>query len=215
MSFIKISKLSIIPISSCIHDSIDGFIMTYRYISDFLFVFELTSGTFSDNLYVEYAEGSRSKTLILWAAYMDKDAMILVAEDDDGHFALIERNFHRSGISNSIIRFRDGQQVLDYLEDAKSPQSDNYGRALLLLLDIRMPKVDGLEVLRRMKADSSLRIIPTIVLTTTGDQKAVEQCQQLGCSMYVVKPVEYEKFVGAIQKICRFLSILEVPVLSV
>jgi CheY-like chemotaxis protein len=145
---------------------------------------------------------------------MNKDALILVAEDDDGHFALIERNLLRSGISNPIVRFRDGQEILDFLEEAKLPESDNFRRPLLLILDIRMPKVDGLDVLSRLKADDTLRKIPTIILTTTGDQQAVEQCQLLGCSMYVVKPVEYEKFIESIQKICRFLSILEVPALS-
>lgn len=145
---------------------------------------------------------------------MNKDAVILVAEDDDGHFALIERNLFRSGVSNTLIRFRDGQEVLDFLEGAKCIQSEHYSRPMLLILDIRMPKMDGLDVLTHLKGDSTLRKIPTIVLTTTGDQQAVEQCQMLGCSMYVVKPVEYEQFIEAIQKICRFLTILEVPALS-
>ena len=145
---------------------------------------------------------------------MNKDALILVAEDDDGHFALIERNIVRSGISNRIVRFRDGQEILEFLEEAKTHGSDNYSRALLLLLDIRMPKVDGLDVLTRLKADEVLRRIPVIILTTTGDQQAIDQAQRLGCNMYVVKPVEYEKFIESIQKISRFLSILEVPALS-
>ena len=144
---------------------------------------------------------------------MNKDALILVAEDDDGHFALIERNLIRSGISNQIVRFRDGQEILDFLEEAKTPDSENCSRAMLLLLDIRMPKVDGLEVLTRLKADETLRRIPIIILTTTGDHQAIDQCQRLGCNMYVVKPVEYDKFIESIQKICRFLSILEVPAL--
>jgi CheY-like chemotaxis protein len=147
------------------------------------------------------------------ATLMNKDTLVLIAEDDNGHFALIERNIMRSGISNKIIRFNDGQEILDFLEDAKSPDSINYHRPLLILLDIRMPKVDGLEVLSRIKSDDTLRRIPIIVLTTTGDHQAIEECQQLGCSMYVVKPVEYDKFIESIQKICRFLSILEVPAL--
>lgn len=145
---------------------------------------------------------------------MNKNALILVADDDDGHFALIERNLIRSGISNPIMRFKDGQEVLDFLDGAKSPDSEHCLRPLLLLLDIRMPKVDGLEVLARVKQDAILQKIPIIIITTTGDHEAVEKCQQLGCNMYVVKPVEYDKFVEAIQKVCRFLSILEVPVLG-
>lgn len=145
---------------------------------------------------------------------MDKDALILVAEDDDGHFALIERNLLRSGIANPIVRLRDGQEVLDFLEDAKNLESENSRHPLLLLLDIRMPKRDGLDVLKHIKADEILQKIPIIILTTTQDNQAIEQCQRLGCSMYVVKPVEYEKFIESIQKICRFLAILEVPALS-
>lgn len=144
---------------------------------------------------------------------MNKDAVVLVAEDDDGHFALIERNLIRCGVSNRVVRFRDGQEVVDYLAQAKHPDSDNNRRPMLLILDIRMPKVDGVEVLTRIKSDTVLRKIPVIMLTTTGDRQAIEKCQQLGCSMYVVKPVEYDKFIESIQKISRFLSILEIPVL--
>jgi len=144
---------------------------------------------------------------------MDKDALILVAEDDDGHFALIERSMLRAGVSNRIVRFRDGQAILDFLEEAKSPNSAHYGRALLLLLDIRMPKLDGLEVLARIKADETLRRIPVLILTTTDDRRAVMECQRLRCCMYVVKPIEYKKFMETVQKICEFISTLEVPAL--
>ncbi len=145
---------------------------------------------------------------------MQEDILILVAEDDDGHFALIARNLVRSGITNTVVRFKDGQTVLDFLADAKSPESDNYRRGMLLLLDIRMPKVDGINVLAHLKADEVLRKIPIIILSTSADHKVIEQCRQLGSTLYVVKPVEYEQFVSSIQKISQFLSNLDVPTLS-
>jgi CheY-like chemotaxis protein len=145
---------------------------------------------------------------------MNKDVLILVAEDDDGHFALIERNLIRSGILNPLLRFHDGQEILDFLEKAKTSDAEQSTVPMILLLDIRMPKVDGLDVLRRVKSDQTLRNLPIVILSTTRDPKAVEQCQRLGCSKYVVKPIEYEKFIEAIQDICRFLHVLEVPALG-
>jgi CheY-like chemotaxis protein len=143
---------------------------------------------------------------------MRDDTIILIAEDDDGHFALIERNLSRTGIVNKIIRLKDGQEAMDLPQNLKDPSDSNSKRPCLMMLDIRMPKVDGFEVLAYMKKDELLRKIPVIVLTTAGDKNAVEKCQGLGCNMYVVKPVEYDKFVEAMNRIGHFLSIIEVPV---
>jgi CheY-like chemotaxis protein len=143
---------------------------------------------------------------------MRDDTLILIAEDDDGHYALIERNLARAGISNQIIRLKDGQEALDLLEGLKTSSNPNSKKPCLMILDIRMPKVDGFEVLAYMKNDELLRKIPVIVLTTAGDKNAVDKCQRLGCNMYVVKPVEYDQFVEAMNRIGHFLSIIEVPV---
>lgn len=144
---------------------------------------------------------------------MDEKAIILVAEDDDGHFALIERNVLRCGISNPILRFLDGQAVWDFLQQAKSAGGPYYQRPMLAILDIRMPRLDGIQVLERIKADPVLTKIPVIMLTTTSDKEAVEECQRIGSAYYVVKPVEYEKFVAAIQEMCRFIKGLQPPAL--
>ncbi len=141
---------------------------------------------------------------------MKGNAVILIAEDDEGHFTLMCRNLHRNGLSNEILRFRDGSELLDYLERLKL-EEELYSRPHLLFLDIRMPKVDGLEVLARIKSDSSLRRMPVIIITTAADLAIVEQCHQLGCCMYLVKPVEYDKFVQMMQKVGSFLSIVELP----
>lgn len=145
---------------------------------------------------------------------MRDDTIILIAEDDDGHFALIERNLIRTGVANKVIRLRDGQEALDLLGHLKEPAEPNAKRPCLMILDIRMPKVDGFEVLAFMKNDELLRKIPVIVLTTAGDRHVVDRCQELGCNMYVVKPVEYDKFVEAMNRIGHFLSIIEVPVVN-
>jgi CheY-like chemotaxis protein len=81
----------------------------------------------------------------------------------------------------------------------------------LLLLDIRMPKVDGVEVLRQLKQDGELRKIPVIILTTTDDPREVERCHTIGCASYIVKPVDYNKFAEAIKGLGLYISLVQVP----
>lgn len=148
------------------------------------------------------------------AVKMRNDVGILIAEDDDGHFSLIERNLFRSGINNEVTRFTDGQAVLDFLTHLKDLDSPKSKQSWLLILDIRMPKVGGLEVLEKIKNDSFLKIIPVIVMTTAGSEQVIEECHEAGCNVFVVKPVEYDKFVESMNQIGRFLSIVEIPALS-
>ena len=142
---------------------------------------------------------------------MRRDVVILVAEDDDGHFSLIQKNLQRSGIWNDMVRFVDGQQTLDFLFMRDGGAKREHSHKYLLLLDIRMPKVDGVEVLERIKQDAELKKMPVIILTTTDDPREIERCHSLGCSIYIVKPVEYEGFIDAIRKVGLFLSVVEVP----
>lgn len=142
---------------------------------------------------------------------MIKEVAIIIAEDDAGHAALIQKNLARSGISNPILHFEDGQQVLDFLFRRGEGRRREQNYPYLLLLDIRMPKVDGVEVLRQVKEDVELRKMPVIMITTTDDPREVENCHKLGCSNYLVKPVDYDKFVYAIRQLGLFLSVVEVP----
>ncbi len=142
---------------------------------------------------------------------MKKEVCILIAEDDTGHAALIRKNILRAGITNAIRHFKDGQELLDFLFKEESAPHRQGDVSYLLLLDIRMPKVDGVEALRQIKADKEFRKIPTIMLTTTDDPREVENCHKLGCSNYVTKPVDYEKFVDVIRKLGLFLMVVEVP----
>ncbi len=142
---------------------------------------------------------------------MRHDSVILVAEDDDGHFSLIKRNLLRAGINNKVVRLLDGQETLDFLNQLKNPNNTYSRSPCLLLLDIRMPKVDGYEVLKFIKNDPLLKKIPVIVLTTAGDQHVFSKCQDYGCNMFIAKPVEYDEFVESITRISHFISIIEVP----
>ena len=135
---------------------------------------------------------------------------IVLVEDDDGHAALVERNLRRAGLDNGFIRFANGQQALDALISPEELGS----RACILLLDIKMPWLDGVEVLRRLKADPILHRLPVIMLTTTDDTREVERCHELGCNVYIQKPVDYDKFAEAIRRLGLFVMLLLVPPVS-
>ena len=142
---------------------------------------------------------------------MNRDVVLLIADDDTGHARLIEKNLRRAGLSNPILRLEDGQQILDFLFQRGDGQKRAADTPYLLLLDIRMPKIDGVEVLRQVKADAELRKIPVSMLTTTDDPREVERCHALGCNNYIVKPVDYEKFSEAMNKLGLFISLVQVP----
>jgi CheY-like chemotaxis protein len=142
---------------------------------------------------------------------MDKEVKIILTEDDDGHATLIKKNLKRSGIKNDIIHFTNGQQTLDYLFKKGNGQKRESGLPHLLLLDIKMPGLNGFEVLKKIKSDDELKKTPVIMITTTDNPAEVEKCHQLGCSSYIAKPVDYGKFVGAIRQLGLFLMVVEVP----
>ncbi|MEY4940951.1 MAG: hypothetical protein RIQ93_2686 [Verrucomicrobiota bacterium] len=132
---------------------------------------------------------------------------ILIVDDDEGHAILIRENLETAGVPNRIVHFQDGQAVLDFFAARRPTPQSSY----VVLLDIRMPKVDGIEVLRRLKANPELRKLPVIMLTTTDDVREVEHCHQIGCSGYIQKPVDYDRFAEAIRRIGLFLPLLLVP----
>jgi CheY-like chemotaxis protein len=139
-----------------------------------------------------------------------KEVTILIADDDLGHVRLIEKNLHRAGLHNPVERFENGQDILDFLF-GRGPRQRAREACYLILLDVRMPKIDGVEVLRQVKADLELRKVPIIMLTTTDDPREVEKCHSLGCSNYIVKPVDYDKFAEAIKQFGLFISLVQVP----
>jgi CheY-like chemotaxis protein len=128
---------------------------------------------------------------------------IILIEDDDGHATLVQRNLRRAGISNGFLRFADGQQALDYFF------GDPPGG--VVLLDLKMPRVDGFEVLRRLKEAPQTAAVPVIVLTTTDDPREIERCYELGCNVYITKPVEYDAFIEAVRRLGFFLQVVKLP----
>ena len=140
-----------------------------------------------------------------------QDVTILLAEDDPGHARLIEKNLRRAGIANDIVAVGDGQQALDYLLGEGKYAGSKHASPLLLLLDLNMPVLDGYQVLERMKSDKRIRRVPVVVLTTTDDAREVARCYDLGCNVYVTKPVDYEQFGEAIRKLGLFISVVTVP----
>ncbi len=143
---------------------------------------------------------------------MNSDTVILLAEDDEGHATLIKRNLRRSGI-NQILHFKDGEKILNYLIGNGGSSEWSDGASFLLMADIRMPKVTGVEVLKRIKEHSYLHEIPVIILSTSDDPNVIGECQERGCLDYIVKPVDYNQFVLAIKQIGSFMKNLDVPVI--
>jgi CheY-like chemotaxis protein len=137
--------------------------------------------------------------------------VILLAEDDEGHALLVQKNIARAGIANLIVQVADGQQALDYIYRQGAYSDRPVAGPLLMILDINMPRVDGVEVLTRVKADETTSKIPVIMLTTTDDPREVERCYQSGCSVYITKPVEYEAFVEAVKRLGLFLQVVQLP----
>jgi CheY-like chemotaxis protein len=137
--------------------------------------------------------------------------LIVLAEDDDGHASLVQRNLERAGLANGLQRLEDGQEALDYLRAEGKYVGRNSGQPVLLLLDIKMPRVDGVEVLRQIKSDPRTALIPVIMLTTTDDPREIQRCYELGCSVYITKPVDYQGFVEAIKRLGLFLQVVRLP----
>lgn len=136
---------------------------------------------------------------------------VLIAEDDEGHADLIVELLREVGVHNPFVRFRDGQEVLDYLRDENGRTKLEHGHRYLLLLDIRMPRVDGVEVLKQMKAHPDWREIPVIMLTTTDDPREIQACYGYGCNCYITKPVDFGRFSSVLRQLGLFLMIMQLP----
>jgi len=134
---------------------------------------------------------------------------IIMIEDDEGHARLIEKNIRRAGISNDLTHFLDGTTALDYLfEHDHGPRKNG---PALVLLDLNLPDMSGIDILTRIKGDEHLRRTPVVILTTTDDKVEIDRCYDLGANVYITKPVNYESFADAIRQLGLFLSVIQVP----
>jgi CheY-like chemotaxis protein len=139
---------------------------------------------------------------------------IIMIEDDEGHARLIERNIRRSGVNNEIVPFVNGTDAVAFLFGPDGSASAHRNQALLILLDLNLPDMTGIDILRRVKENAHLKSAPVVVLTTTDDAQEIKRCYELGCNVYVTKPVNYENFANAIRQLGLFFSVIQVPQVS-
>ena len=142
---------------------------------------------------------------------MSTPVTIIMIEDDEGHARLIERNIRRSGVNNDIISFTNGTDASHYLFGVDGSGLHHRGEALLILLDLNLPDMGGIEILQRVKENIHLKSTPVVVLTTTDDSQEIQRCYEFGCNVYVTKPVNYESFANAIRQLGLFFSVIQVP----
>jgi CheY-like chemotaxis protein len=134
---------------------------------------------------------------------------IIMIEDDEGHARLIERNIRRAGISNTIHHFTDGTSALEFI--FKGADGPIVNGPAMVLLDLNLPDMSGTDILARIKSVDKLKRTPVVVLTTTDDKVEIQRCYDLGCNVYITKPVNYEAFAHAIRQLGFFLAVIQVP----
>jgi CheY-like chemotaxis protein len=140
-----------------------------------------------------------------------KAVTILMIEDDEGHARLIEKNIRRAGVNNDIIPFTNGTSAVNFLFGPDGSGEVSAGRHLLVLLDLNLPDMTGVDILERVKANPHTRRTPVIVLTTTDDEREIQRCYDLGANVYITKPVNYDGFANAIRQLGLFFSVMQVP----
>jgi CheY-like chemotaxis protein len=136
---------------------------------------------------------------------------VLMAEDDDGHAMLVRRSLRRAGLERDPVRVRDGQELLDYVYHRGPWSNRARHESLAMILDLNMPRLDGTEVLRRLKNDQELARIPVFVLTTTDNPAELDRCYALGAAACLVKPVDYGAFGDMIRRLAEFLLTARLP----
>lgn len=136
---------------------------------------------------------------------------ILLVEDDPHDLELTLVALERSQLANDVIVVRDGAEALDYLFRTNAYADRPEGNPAVLLLDLKLPKIDGLEVLAKLRETETLRSIPVVMLTSSREEPDLNRAYQLGVNAYVVKPVEFKAFVGAISDLGIFWAVLNEP----
>jgi CheY-like chemotaxis protein len=136
---------------------------------------------------------------------------ILMVEDDPKDVELTLTALEDYNLANEVVVTRDGQQALDYLHCRGEYKTRSRDNPAVMLLDLKLPKVDGLEVLKQVKSDSDLRVIPVVVLTSSKEEKDMVASYKLGVNAYVVKPVDFHEFVNAIKELGVFWAVINEP----
>ena len=142
---------------------------------------------------------------------MNKLGRILMVEDDPKDVELTLTALEEYNLANEVVVTRDGEEALDYLHCRGEYKTRSSGNPAVMLLDLKLPKVDGLEVLQQIKSDGELRMIPVVVLTSSKEEKDMVASYKLGVNAYVVKPVDFHEFVNAIRELGVFWAIINEP----
>jgi CheY-like chemotaxis protein len=142
---------------------------------------------------------------------MSETATIVIAEDDEGHATLVQRNLRRASIPATAVRVRDGQELLDYMY-RRGPWHSRPGHAaILLIVDLNMPRIGGLEALERLKRDDQFAHIPIFILTTSDNPSELDRCYASGASACLIKPVEFGSFGEMVHRLGEFLEMARLP----
>ena len=143
---------------------------------------------------------------------MDKLGYILLADDSENDLELMQRALAQYKLANDVVVVRDGAEALDFLYRRGGFSAREEADPIVVLLDIKMPRLGGIEVLKQMKEDQRMRLIPVVMLTSSRQGPDVEECYRLGANAYVVKPVDFAQFADAIKTIGKFWAVLnELP----
>jgi CheY-like chemotaxis protein len=142
---------------------------------------------------------------------MGKEVTIVMIEDDEGHARLIEKNVRRAGVSNAIVPYTNGTEALDYILGKDRSGEASRDRSLLILLDLNLPDMTGVDILAKVKSNPHTKRLPVVVLTTTDDKSEIQRCYDLGANVYITKPVDYENFANAIRQLGLFFAVIQVP----
>jgi CheY-like chemotaxis protein len=142
---------------------------------------------------------------------MDQLGRILMVEDDPKDVELTLTALEEYKLANEVVVTRDGEEALDYLYYRGNFKTRTPGNPAVLLLDLKLPKVDGLEVLQQIKSDEKLSMIPVVVLTSSREERDMVASYKLGVNAYVVKPVDFHEFVNAIKELGIFWAVINEP----
>jgi CheY-like chemotaxis protein len=142
---------------------------------------------------------------------MEKLKRILLVEDDPYDVELTLTGLSEFNLANEVVVARDGEEALDFLHRRGKFAGRTDGNPSVVLLDLKLPKVGGLEVLRQLKTDETLRMVPVVILTSSHEDRDMVEGYKLGTNAYVVKPVDFHRFVDAIKHIGAFWAIINEP----